>query len=155
MKQTKPYNIQEIRISVLRENPTISEVCDTPEKTALKIRELVATNPYFDVEKENFVILHLNTRRRIISWELYSQGTKDTILVHPGEVFRSAIVSNASAVIMAHNHPSGDATPSEADIKVTRDLIRAGQLLKVEVLDHIILGDNGYKSLREMGYFYT
>jgi len=80
--------------------------------------------------------------------------------VHPREIFRPAITSRAAAVILAHNHPSGDPTPSEADIRVTRDLIKAGQLLKIEVLDHVILGQRttdrpkDFLSLRELGYFY-
>ena len=78
----------------------------------------------------------------------------DTVLVHPREVFRLAVMTNASALILAHNHPSGDPTPSEADIRVTRDLIRAGQLLKIDVLDHIVLGHSGYASLRSLGYFF-
>ena len=85
--------------------------------------------------------------------------TLATLLVHAREVFRPAIVAAAAALLVAHNHPSGDPSPSEADIKVTRDLIRAGQLLKIEVLDHIILGQaspsqpKGYTSLRELGFF--
>jgi len=101
----------------------------------------------------------LNVRRKLIRVEVISQGLVDTILVHPREVFKTAIAANASALVLVHNHPSGDPTPSEADIRVTRDLIRAGQLLKIEVLDHVILGrraaENGkdYVSLRELGYF--
>jgi DNA repair protein RadC len=104
-------------------------------------------------------VVLLNTRRRLIRVETISQGTLDTILVHPREVFKSAIAANAAAVVLAHNHPSGDPTPSEADIKVTRDLIRAGQLLKIEVLDHVIIGratqerPRDFVSLRELGYF--
>ena len=75
------------------------------------------------------------------------------MLIHGREVFRAAIVSCASAIVLMHNHPSGDSSPSEADIKVTRDLIRAGQLLKIEVLDHVIMGSNR-ASLRELGYFF-
>jgi DNA repair protein RadC len=110
---------------------------------------------------EHFQVVLLNTRRRLIRVERISQGTLDTILVHPREVFKSAISANASAIILAHNHPSGDPTPSEADVKVTRDLIRAGQLLKIEVLDHVIIGrateqrPKDYVSLRELGYFYS
>jgi DNA repair protein RadC len=108
---------------------------------------------------ETFQILLLNTRRRLIEVAKIADGTLDTILVHPREVFKPAIAANAAAIILLHNHPSGEATPSEADIKVTRDLIRAGQLLKIEVLDHIILGratqerPKDYMSLRELGYF--
>jgi DNA repair protein RadC len=80
-------------------------------------------------------------------------GTLDTLLVHPREVFRAAIASNASALIVMHSHPSGDPTPSEADIRITRDLIRAGQLLRIEVLDHVVVGVNRHVSLREQGFF--
>src|SRR5262249_7235608 len=110
---------------------------------------------------ETFQIILLNTRRRLIDVVKISDGTLDTILVHPREVFKPAISANAAAVVLLHNHPSGDPTPSEADIKVTRDLIRAGQLLKIEVLDHVVLGratedrPRDFVSLRELGYFYS
>lgn len=129
---------------------------DTPELVAGYLRE---ENRLYKVEQ--FQVVLLNTRRRLIRVERVSQGTLDTILVHPREVFKSAIAANASAIVLAHNHPSGDPTPSEADIKVTRDLIRAGQILKIEVLDHVILGRRtnerlkDYVSLRELGYFYS
>jgi DNA repair protein RadC len=128
-------------------------VLDTPEAVANLMRE---ANRLRDVE--TFQIVLLNTRRRLIQVVTISDGTLDTILVHPRDVFKSAISASAAAVILMHNHPSGDPTPSEADIKVTRDLIRAGQLLKIEVLDHIILGratrerPKDYVSLRELGY---
>jgi DNA repair protein RadC len=131
-----------------------SPMLDTPDAIADLLRE---DNRAYEVE--NFQVVLLNTRRRLINVEKISQGTLDTILVHPREVFKSAIASSASALVLVHNHPSGDPTPSEADIKVTRDLIRAGQLLKIEVLDHVILGrktqqrDKDYVSLRELGYF--
>jgi DNA repair protein RadC len=101
------------------------------------------------------VVFILNTRRRIKGHYLVSIGTMDTILCHPREVFRLAIMASAAAIIIAHNHPSGEATPSEADIKITRDLIRAGQLLKIEVLDHIVIGHPNHTSLRSLGYFYS
>jgi DNA repair protein RadC len=110
-------------------------------------------------EVEHFQAVLLNVRRKLIRVEIISQGLLDSILVHPREVFRAAIAANASALVLVHNHPSGDPTPSESDIRVTRDLVRAGQLLKIEVLDHVILGrraaENGkdYVSLRELGYF--
>jgi DNA repair protein RadC len=97
----------------------------------------------------------LNTRRRVKGHQLVTVGTMDTLLVHPREVFRGAVIAGAAAIVMMHNHPSGESTPSEADIKVTRDLIRAGQLMKIEVLDHVILGNPNHSSLRELGYFYN
>lgn len=129
---------------------------DTPERIADLLREEVR-----NLIAEQFLVVLLNTRRRLIKTERISQGTLDTILVHARDVFRSAITANASAIVLVHNHPSGDPSPSEADIKVTRDLIRAGQLLKIELLDHVILGRatqeraKDYASLRELGYFYT
>jgi DNA repair protein RadC len=139
-----------------RESYIESPLLDTPERVADLLRE---QNRVYTVE--NFQVVFLNTRRRMIGVQTISQGTLDTILVHPREVFASAISKRASAIVLVHNHPSGDPTPSEADIKVTRDLIRAGQLLKIEVLDHVIIGratperTKDYSSLRELGYFYA
>lgn len=133
-----------------------SPVLDNPEAIAGLLREQNRLK-----QVETFQILMLNTRRRLIRVEQVSQGLLDTILVHPREVFQSAISARAAAIVLVHNHPSGDPTPSEADIKVTRDLIRAGQLLKIEVLDHVILGratvdrPKDFSSLRELGYFYS
>jgi len=129
---------------------------ETPDQVADYLREDCRLR-----EVEHFQVLLLNTRRRLIRIEpvSVSQGTLDTLLVHPREVFKAAIAANAAAIVLAHNHPSGDPTPSEADIRVTRDLIRAGQLLKIEVLDHIIIGrrtadrERDYVSLRELGYW--
>lgn len=101
------------------------------------------------------VVLILNTCPRIKGHYLVSIGTLDTILCRPREIFRLAVMASAAAIVIAHNHPSGDASRSEADIKITRDLIRAGQLLKIEVLDHIILGQPNHTSLRGLGYFYS
>jgi len=109
---------------------------------------------WFNPSVECVVVLALNTRRKAIGHFLVSTGTLDTTLVHPREIFKTAILLSAHAIILAHNHPSGDSTPSESDIKVTRDLIRAGQLLKIEVLDHVIIGHGQRCSLRELGYFY-
>jgi DNA repair protein RadC len=104
-------------------------------------------------ECECFAVLILNTRRRVKGFQMISIGTLDTILVHPREVFRGAMIAAAAAIVVMHNHPSGEPQPSEADIKATRDLIRAGQLLKIEVLDHVVVGNGNYCSLRELGYF--
>ncbi len=132
-----------------------SPVLDHPENVVRLLREAnLAKNV------ETLQVLLLNTRHKLIRVEEISDGTLDTILVHPREVFKSAISANAAAIVLVHNHPSGDPTPSDADIKVTRDLIRAGQLLKIEVIDHIIIGRatteraKDYSSLRELGYFY-
>ena len=142
---------------LVRETRAESPALETPEAVANLMREENRLR-----NAETFQVILLNTRRRLIGKPVkISDGTLDTILVHPREVFRPAIENNAAAVVLVHNHPSGDPTPSEADIKVTRDLVRAGQLLKIEVQDHVILGratqerQKDYVSLRELGYFYT
>jgi len=146
---------QEFKVVSLRECPTPESllICETPEQVAEYWRLNIATHPYHNPECECLAVLILNTRRRVKGHHLVSIGTMDTILVHPREVFRAAIVCAASALVLAHSHPSGDPTPSEADIKVTRDLIRAGQLLKIEVLDHVIMGVGRHASLRSLGFF--
>ena len=129
---------------------------DSPERVADLLREQLR-----HAATETFVAVLLNTRRRLIKIETLSNGTLDTILVHARDVFRAAILAHAACVAIVHNHPSGDPSPSESDIKVTRDLIRAGQLLKIELIDHVILGratqerTKDWVSLKELGYFHS
>ena len=149
-----PY---EYKVTALRECPTPDSLqqCDTPDKAADYWRRHVASHPNFNPDCECLAVLLLNTRRKVKGHQLVSIGTMDTILVHPREIFRLAIVTAASAVIAMHNHPSGESTPSNADVKVTHDLIRAGQLLKIELLDHVIVGNGNFSSLRSLGYFHA
>src|SRR5512133_248387 len=157
------FNPKEFKVQIMRECPTPVglQLCDTPDKAAAYWRSHIVNHPYFNPDVETMVVVVLNTRRRIQGHHLVATGTLDTILVHAREVFRVAVIAAAGAVVLMHNHPSGDPAPSEGDIKVTRDLIRAGQLLKIEVLDHVIMGlpsperSQDYLSLRELGYFYT
>lgn len=151
------FNAKEYKVVALRECPLPEEMklCDTPERAAEYWRQHVTQHPAFNPDVECFVVLLLNTRRRVKGHALVSTGTLDTLLVHPREAFRPAIISASAALVVMHNHPSGESAPSEADIKVTRDLIRAGQLLKIEVLDHVIIGANRHTSLRELGFFYS
>jgi DNA repair protein RadC len=138
-----PY---EYKVTPLRECPTPESLqhCETPDKAANYWRMHIACHPHFNPDCECLAVLLLNTRKRVKGHQIVSIGTMDTILVHPREVFRLAIMTAASALIVMHNHPSGESTPSEADIKVTRDLIRAGQLLKMELLDHVIIGQGNF-----------
>jgi hypothetical protein len=149
-----PY---EYKVTALRECPTPDTLqhCETPDKAADYWRLHIATHPHFNPDCECLAVLLLNTRRKVKGHQIVSIGLMDIILVHPREVFRLAIVTAASALIVLHNHPSGESSPSEADIKVTRDLIRAGQLLKLELLDHVIVGNGNFSSLRSLGYFYA
>lgn len=157
MRQPREY-----KLVSLRECPTPDQlrICETPQQAADYWRLHVVTNPYHNPDCECLVVLLLTTRRRIKGHQLLTIGTLDTLLITPREVFRTAVLACAAAVVLMHNHPSGDPTPSEADIKVTRDLIRAGQLLKIEVLDHVIMGQpardrsEDFLSLRGLGYFF-
>jgi DNA repair protein RadC len=152
-----PATPHEFKITPLRECPTpdAMTVCGTPDRAADYWRMHIATNPYFNPECECLAVLMLNTRRKVKGHYIVATGTQDTILVHPREVFRLAVITAANALVVMHNHPSGESSPSEADIKVTRDLIRGGQLLKIEVIDHVIIGNGIRSSLRELGYFWA
>ncbi len=101
--------------------------------------------------KEMFLTLHLDGKNRIIAMDMVSVGSLNQSIVHPREVFKTACLSNAAAVILAHNHPTGDPTPSNEDISITRRLKEAGELMGIKVLDHIIVGDGGYLSFVERG----
>jgi DNA repair protein RadC len=103
------------------------------------------------LEQEQLRTLNLNTKNRILSAPMIYQGTLDSTHVRIAEVFRPALIDNAAALIVAHNHPSGDTTPSPEDVQLTRQLIEAGRLLDINVLDHIIIGREGFASLREQG----
>jgi DNA repair protein RadC len=147
----------EFKITRLRECPVDSPKIDTPTEVIAFWRKHVVSAPWFKDDKECLCVFLLNVRRRLIGFELVSQGTKDTILMHPSEVLRLAAIKNAAAIIIAHNHPSGDPTPSDADIKATRELIHAAAVLKIDFLDHVIIGDvrreSSFISLRGHGCF--
>ncbi len=102
-------------------------------------------------EQEHFVVLYLDTRNRVLDQEILYKGSLNTSLVRIAEVFRSAVRRNCAAVIVAHNHPSGDPDPSPEDVALTRRLVEAGKLLEVDVLDHLVIGQNRFVSLRERG----
>ena len=103
------------------------------------------------LQKEHFRGLYLNTRNRLIHDEIISMGSLNLSLVQPREVFRPAIEYSAAALILAHNHPSGDPEPSEDDIKVTRQIADVGKLMEIDVLDHVIIGEERFVSLKERG----
>ncbi len=101
--------------------------------------------------QEVFGILILNTKNKIVAVHEISRGTLNSSTVHPREVFKPAVLHNAAAIICFHNHPSGDPEPSKEDIEITKRLVEAGEIMGIEILDHIIVGDDGYTSLKERG----
>ncbi|WP_100332825.1 RadC family protein [Bacillus xiapuensis] len=104
-------------------------------------------------DREVFFVMCLNTKNNVVAVHRCHVGSLNSSIVHPREVFKSAILNNAASVIVAHQHPSGDITPSMEDIKVTKRLVEAGKLLGIEVLDHLVVNNNnGFTSLKERGY---
>lgn len=106
----------------------------SPEDTWTECREMR------DLGQETFVVLSLNTRNRLLDKRMIGMGLVDSCMVHSREVFRRAICESASAVILVHNHPSGDHCPSAEDVRITRQMIQGGQVLGIKVLDHVIIG---------------
>lgn len=103
------------------------------------------------LREEHFVVLFLNTKNRVIGRQTLSIGSLNASVVHPREVFRAAIRRSSASILCAHNHPSGDPTPSPEDLQLTRRLAEAGELVGIELLDHIVIGDNRFISLKELG----
>lgn len=127
-------------------NPEERPVIRTPRDAAdLMMAELRYQN------KEHFMALLLSTKNHVIARAIISVGTLNASVVHPRELFREAISHSAAAVILVHNHPSGDPSPSQEDISLTRQLVEAGNLLAISVLDHVIIGDGKYVSFKEKG----
>lgn len=121
-------------------------IIHTPEDAA----KLLMTEMRW-LQKEHFRILLLNTKHHVLSIPTISIGSLSASIVHPREVFREAIRSSAAAIILAHNHPSGDPSPSDEDIKITKRLTEIGKLMDITVLDHIIIGDGRYLSMKDKG----
>ena len=113
--------------------------------------EIYASNQRQDETKEQFYILGLNTKNIINYVELVSMGILSASLVHPREVFKIAIMKDSASIIACHNHPSGDTEPSSADIDITKRLKETGVIVGIPLIDHIIIGKNGYISLMEKG----
>lgn len=127
----------------------------TPEDVWVECREMR------DLGQETFVVLALNTRNRLLDKRMIGMGVVDACLVHAREVFRRAISESAAAIVLAHNHPSGDPSPSAEDVKLTKQMIQGGQILGIKVLDHVIIGrkffdgtthaNRDFLSMRESG----
>jgi DNA repair protein RadC len=123
-------------------------VLRSPEDVVAEVRSQLKGK-----KKEHFLVLCLDTRNRLINRRLVSMGSLDTSIVHPREVFKDAVSSCAASVVFAHNHPSGDPEPSKEDIELTKRLARAGEIVGIEVLDHIIICDKSFVSLKARNLF--
>ena len=139
-----------LRVSLVKEGGPVmpDAMADSAARAAAIARAFVPAGE----EREHFIAIYVDSRSRVKGVSVVSIGTLSASLVHPREVFRPAIVAGAAAVIVAHNHPSGDCTPSAEDRDATRRLIRSGELLGVPLLDHVVLGEGDkFASFRELG----
>jgi DNA repair protein RadC len=132
------------RLSALRseDKPQIASPDDVVDLLGLEMAAL---------EQEQLRVVLLDTKNRVVATRTVYQGSANQAMVRAGEVFRDAVRRNAVGIIVVHNHPSGDPTPSSADVALTAELVRAGQLLDIEVIDHLIIGQGRHVSLRRLG----
>ena len=143
----KRVNIVSIKLvkesSFLYQTRTISSPYDAYEMIKDQLQ---------DLDREQFIIACLNTKNEPTNITVVSVGSLNKAIVHPREVFKTAILSNAASIMAFHNHPSGETTPSQQDIQVTNRLYEAGELLGIKLLDHLIIGDGTFTSLKEKDY---
>ena len=142
------YRLPVCRVALVREATVATETrtIRCPGDAAVVLRTLIG-----DYDREALAVLLLNTKHRIIAGHIAGVGTLDSAAAGPREIFRAAILAGAEAIILGHNHPSGDPEPSQQDLAFTRRLLDAGRLLGIPLLDHIIIGDRYYVSLAERG----
>lgn len=141
--------VQYISTYLVREERAASaETLTTPDDADAFFRSVF---DFDHLDREVFAAVALNTKNRVIgAWEV-SVGSLNASIVHPRELFRQAVMLSAASLILGHNHPSGDPTPSGADIQLTRRLVKAGDVLGIEILDHIVVGDTSNVSFRDQG----
>lgn len=145
-KQLKIYALKEITQRLLNANARKPNRISTPQDVA----DILMPKFRYEV-KEHFIIIVLDTKNQVVAMPTISVGTLNTSLVHPREVFNEALKYPTSSIILAHNHPSGDSSPSTEDINITNRLVKCGKILDIEVLDHIIIGDNTFTSMKMQG----
>ncbi len=104
-------------------------------------------------DREHFYVVLLNTKNEVLSLELISIGSLNASIVHPREILKPAILASAASIVLAHNHPTGDPEPSREDVEFTRRMAKCGELVGIPLIDHIVIGDGFYASLKEIGSF--
>lgn len=144
LKKHLKYMMPEIKLALIKEPGEVALPVQCPED----IERFVTPMKFYS--EEYFVAFHLNARHEVTSYNLVSKGSVSASLVHPREVFKAALLANTYAMIVAHNHPAGSKTASKEDLETTDQLIKAGKLLGVTVIDHIIVTVNGISSIREL-----
>jgi DNA repair protein RadC len=143
--------IDRLRAVELGRRTLVRAIAERPHLSTPRQMATYLLPQYGNAEVEQFGIVMLDTKHRVIRVRVLSIGSLDATVVHPREVFREAASAAAAAIVLFHNHPSGDPAPSDDDIALTKRLIRAGDLMGIVVLDHVIVAENSYASLRERG----
>lgn len=141
----------EVKVTVLKEVSNFRGQMNAPSQYAEFWKSEVINASWFDPEKECVVALNLDTKLKLKAWNLVTLGIVNQALVHPREIFRTAVVMAATHVLVMHNHPSGDVNPSNDDVRSTRRIVQAGRVMGIPCIDHIIIGDRGHFSLKEHG----
>jgi len=136
------------KLKMVKEDSALYEVpvIKSPTEVYQAAKQLLALH---EEPEEHFCILCLNTKNKIVGVHTISIGSLNASIVHPREVFKAAMLNNASGIICLHNHPSGDPEPSRDDLEITRRLVEAGKIIGIEVLDHVIIGEQNYLSMKE------
>jgi DNA repair protein RadC len=143
------YRVPNFKLQIVRDGsvPADKRLCASARQAAELFRAYLG-----DSDREHLVALFLDSQNRLIGLHTIAVGTVDYCLFHPREVFKAALLCNAVSVVLAHNHPSGDAAPSVEDVKITRELQRAAELIEIPIMDHIVLGEpDTYSSFYELG----
>lgn len=143
LKRHLKYIVPEIRLALIKEPGVKPQSINGPDDLERFVE------PMKHYAEEHFVAFFLDTKHNVVGYSIVSHGTVNASLVHPREVFKSAVLSNSHAIIVAHNHPTGSLQPSFEDLETTKTLIKAGELMSIQVVDHIIVSSNGLCSLRE------
>lgn len=143
------YRIPRYKVILIKDSSFKSEI----KKIAKSVDAYEIMKPMMEnLPVEHFQIIMLDAKNQVIGTSLVTIGLISATIISPREIFQRALLANCSGIILAHNHPSGDPTPSEEDILLTRKICEGGNVLDIKVLDHIIIGDNKYISLKEQGY---
>lgn len=149
--------VRQIKVVTLRETGAPYAVMERPERLAEFWRSEIARADWFDADKEHLVCFSLDAQLRLRTFGVVTVGLANQTLIHAREVYRTAISVAASHVLLGHNHPSGDPKPSADDIRATREMVEAGRVVGIPLLDHVIIGKpsatnpGGFVSLKQMG----
>lgn len=149
MKNPAGKRVSIVSVKLVRESSLLykDRQIRSPQDSYELIRSFIE-----DADREMFICLSLDVKNQPTNIEVCSIGSLSAAIVHPREVFKNALLSNAASIIVFHNHPSGNTTPSAEDVGVTKRLRDAGEILGIELLDHIIIGNDSFLSLKEKGY---